>query len=50
MENTARRQGEVDRACKPKQVPPGTKDRKVSRGKRYGDLFVCVLECVVFVF
>lgn len=32
MENTARRQQEVDRACKPKQLPPGTKDRKVSRG------------------
>lgn len=32
MENTARRQLEVDRACKPKPVPVGTKDRKVSRG------------------
>lgn len=31
MENTARRQGEVDRACKPK--PPATKEvRKPSRG------------------
>lgn len=33
MENTARRQAEVDRACKPKQVPVTTKDaRKPSRG------------------
>lgn len=30
MENTARRQTEVDRACKPKQLPPGA--RKPSRG------------------
>ncbi|XP_065369784.1 dystonin isoform X20 [Calliphora vicina] len=29
MENTARRQTEVDRACKPKQLPPGA--RKMSR-------------------
>ncbi|XP_040167530.1 dystonin isoform X47 [Anopheles arabiensis] len=33
MENTARRQGEVDRACKPRQPPPGLKEtRKPSRG------------------
>lgn len=32
MENTARRQPEVDRACKPRQAPAGTKDRKPSRG------------------
>lgn len=32
MENTARRQPEVDRACKPRQALPGTKDRKPSRG------------------
>lgn len=32
MENTARRQPEVDRACKPKQQPAGAKDaRKPSR-------------------
>ena len=32
MENTARRQPEVDRACKPKQQPAGTKEiRKPSR-------------------
>lgn len=33
MENTARRQPEVDRACKPKQPPTGTKEasRKPSR-------------------
>jgi len=29
MENTARRQNEVDRACKPRQLPPGA--RKPSR-------------------
>lgn len=35
MENTARRQQEVDRACKPKQIPPGTKDpRKMSRSTK----------------
>ncbi|XP_058462230.1 dystonin isoform X41 [Malaya genurostris] len=33
MENTARRQSEVDRACKPRQPPPGLKEaRKPSRG------------------
>uniref|UniRef100_W4VR42 Putative short stop n=1 Tax=Corethrella appendiculata TaxID=1370023 RepID=W4VR42_9DIPT len=33
MENTARRQNEVDRACKPRQPPPGTKEiRKPSKG------------------
>lgn len=32
MENTARRQPEVDRACKPKVPPAGTKEaRKPSR-------------------
>lgn len=34
MENTARRQPEVDRACKPKVPPAGTKEpagRKTSR-------------------
>lgn len=32
MENTARRQPEVDRACKPKAPPAGTKEaRKPSR-------------------
>lgn len=34
MENTARRQPEVDRACKPKQPPVGSKEaaaRKPSR-------------------
>lgn len=35
MENTARRQPEVDRACKPKQQPAGTKDvRKPSRSMK----------------
>ncbi|XP_037953232.1 uncharacterized protein LOC119683566 isoform X20 [Teleopsis dalmanni] len=32
MENTARRQMEVDRACKPKQLPPGA--RKMSRNAK----------------
>ncbi|XP_055907401.1 dystonin isoform X24 [Eupeodes corollae] len=35
MENTARRQVEVDRACKPKQLPPGSRDvRKMSRNAK----------------
>ncbi|XP_055855325.1 microtubule-actin cross-linking factor 1 isoform X44 [Episyrphus balteatus] len=35
MENTARRQLEVDRACKPKQLPPGSRDvRKMSRNAK----------------
>lgn len=35
MENTARRQPEVDRACKPKTQPAGSKDvRKPSRATK----------------
>jgi len=33
MENTHRRQGEVDSVCKSRQVQTVTKDRKLSRPK-----------------
>lgn len=36
MENTARRQSEIDRACKPKQPPAGSKEARKQSQSRVG--------------
>lgn len=49
MENTARRQPEVDRACKPKTPPAGTKEPAGRKPSRQLKTPVYVVLCLVSV-
>jgi dystonin len=45
MENTARRQNEVDRICKARQIKPVKDSRKILKSKLSTLVYVCIKNC-----